>query len=117
MKRKEKANLKATGGAKKKAVDSKAVDKAQPISDYIRQLEVADRKTFGVSEKELAKQLATIGGPGRKMKGVSEALAKNDGLLLLDGGTITGMQELGVNLHKVNELWQLQFMHNDPEPI
>ena len=51
------------------------------------------------------------------MNGVSKAIDRNDGVLLLDGGTITGMQQLGVNLHKVGELWQLQFMHHDPKPI
>lgn len=60
---------------------------------------------FGVSKKELAIQEASMNSVVREMNGVSKALDRNDGTLLLDGGTITGMQELGVNLHKVGELW------------
>ena len=43
--------------------------------------------------------------PNRKMKGISEIVKKNDGLLLLDGGMITGMEELGANLYGAYKLW------------
>ena len=39
------------------------------------------------------------------MKGVSTATKKNNGVLVLDGGTITGMKELTKDLYKEYRLW------------
>jgi len=40
------------------------------------------------------------------MRGVNEAIRKNDGLLILDGGTITAMELLGMNWSSLNgEIW------------
>lgn len=55
--------------------------------------------------------------PNRKMKGISEIVKKNDGLLLLDGGMITGMEELGANLYGAYKLWYPQYMDNEPDLI
>lgn len=48
------------------------------------------------------------------MKGVSETVKKNDGVLVLDGGMITGMEELGANLYGAYNLWYPQFIDNEP---
>ena len=72
---------------------------------------------FNISAQEVKKQLGDTSKSALTMKGVSDALKKNDGLLVLDGGTITGMQELGADLYGVTCLWQLQFMTNDPKLI
>ena len=72
---------------------------------------------FNITEKEVKQQLADTSGSNLTMKGVSDTLKKNDGLLILDAGTITGMQELGADLYGVTCLWQLQFMTNDPKLI
>lgn len=49
------------------------------------------------------------------MRGVNEAIRKNDGLLILDGGTITAMELLGMNWSSLNgEIWQTHFLKNDP---
>ena len=40
------------------------------------------------------------------MKGVTEALQKNDGLLIIDGGTITAMELLGMDWSSLNgKIW------------
>ena len=72
---------------------------------------------FNITQKEVQEQMTDQSGTNIKMKGVSKALKKNDGMLILDGGTITGMQELGADLYGVTCLWQLQFMTNDPKLI
>ena len=55
--------------------------------------------------------------PKRKMKGVSEAVKKNGGVLILDGGMITGMEDLGANLYGAYNLWYPQFMDDEPDLI
>ena len=62
-------------------------------------------KRFAISEAEVADQLQEKCNPNRKMKGVNEAVKKNGGLLILDGGMITGMQQLGANLYGAYNLW------------
>ena len=39
---------------------------------------------------------------------------RNNGVLVLDGGTITGMKELTKDLYKEYRLWQLYFLKNNP---
>jgi S-methylmethionine-dependent homocysteine/selenocysteine methylase len=51
------------------------------------------------------------------MKGVSEAVKKNGGVLILDGGMITGMEDLGANLYGAYNLWYPQFMDDEPDLI
>ena len=46
---------------------------------------------FKITEQEVKKQLAEKEVVECKMKGIARAMKKNDGLLILDGGTITGM--------------------------
>lgn len=60
---------------------------------------------FNISTQEVKKQMSDKSKTDIEMKGVSQALKKNDGLLILDGGTITGMQELGADLYGVTCLW------------
>lgn len=60
---------------------------------------------FNISVQEVKRQMADKSKTDVQMKGVSKALEKNDGLLILDGGTITGMQELGADLYGVTCLW------------
>lgn len=75
-------------------------------------MEENDKKTFGARTMKSAamKEKASA----RVMKGVSAAVEKNNGVLILDGGTITGMKELTKDLYKEYRLWQLYFLKNNP---
>lgn len=103
-------NLPKSMGASQ--VSQAQILRSNSLKKAIQIMEENDKKTFGARTMKSAamKEKASA----RVMKGVSAAVEKNNGVLILDGGTITGMKELTKDLYKEYRLWQLYFLKNNP---
>ena len=101
-----------------KSMGSSQVGQAQilrsnSLKKAIEIMEENDRKAFGDSVVKM-KAGKDKAASGRVMTGVQAAVDRNNGVLVLDGGTITGMKELTKDLYKEYRLWQLYFLKNNP---